>query len=277
MPVRMRAGGAGTPTPTAVAAPAEPPQRPRGRAATCASRCAVLALLVALLCCGGLVGSAAWHGRTLSRKNVLAPVNFFFMRLARDLSRVKARRRKFNQEGALMPVLMPVLMGREEPLPLADAADVGIALTAEELAEFDGRFLPDSIERSPLYLAIRGRIYDVSAAWSFYGPGKSYYGLVGRDATRAFCTGCLDEPCLISSMHGLTEAQRKEADRWVELYEHHDKYRLVGIVREAAATLGEAEAPASADEPTDEWEQEQLRAAQHAEGAKTHKPFRPPV
>ena len=34
-----------------------------------------------------------------------------------------------------------------QPLPLADASDVGIALTAEELAEFDGRFLPDSTER----------------------------------------------------------------------------------------------------------------------------------
>jgi hypothetical protein len=34
-----------------------------------------------------------------------------------------------------------------QPLPLADASDIGIALTAEELAEFDGRFLPDSTER----------------------------------------------------------------------------------------------------------------------------------
>lgn len=89
--------------------------------------------------------------------------------------------------------------------------------------------------RAPLYLAIRARIYDVSAAWSFYGPGKSYFGLVGRDATRAFCTGCLEEACLISSVHGLTEVQTREADRWVELYEHHDKYQLVGSLRECAA------------------------------------------
>ena len=93
--------------------------------------------------------------------------------------------------------------------------------------------------RAPLYLAITARIYDVSAAWAFYGPGKSYHGLVGRDAThpnpgpnpnpnpnrntnrnpnpdpnpnpnpnqvgrdatRAFCTGCLEEVCLIASLH----------------------------------------------------------------------------
>ena len=40
------------------------------------------------------------------------------------------------------------------------------------------------------------------------------------------------QACLISSLHGLTEAQAREADRWVELYEHHDKYHLVGLLRE---------------------------------------------
>lgn len=221
------------------------------------------------------------HGRVLTPKGVLAPVNFFFMKLARDMSRVKARRRRFGHEGALMATAMPVLLGREEALPLADANDVGIALTSEELAEFDGRYLPDSTDRAPLYLSIRGRIYDVSAAWSFYGPGKTYFGLVGRDATRAFCTGCLDEPCLISSLEGLTEAQQKEADRWVELYEHHDRYSLVGALREAPVLEEPADEAsgqqAAAAESDDAWEQEQLRAAQEAEGARKHKPFRPPV
>lgn len=173
-----------------------------------------------------------------------------------------------------------------QPLPLADASDIGIALTAEELAEFDGRFLPDSTERAPLYLAIRERIYDVSAAWAFYGPGKSYHGLVGRDATRAFCTGCLEEVCLISSLHGLTEAQAREADRWVELYEHHDKYHLVGLLREPPPGLGdysdEAAAEADKDPPAgsetpDEWEQEQVQAAQRAEQSKKHRPFKAPT
>jgi len=243
-------------------------------------------LAVTLLCGGSLVASALVHGRSLTPQGVFAPVNFFFMRLARDLSRVKARRRRFGQENALMPVLM----GREEPLPLADASDVGIALTAEELAEFDGRFLPDSTERAPLYLAITARIYDVSAAWAFYGPGKSYHGLVGRDATRAFCTGCLEEVCLIASLQGLTAAQAREADRWVELYEHHDKYRLVGLLREPPPGLGdysdEAAAEADKDLPAgsetpdvtpDEWEQEQVQAAQRAEQSKKHRPFKAPT
>jgi Cytochrome b5-like Heme/Steroid binding domain len=42
----------------------------------------------------------------------------------------------------------------------------GVALTLVQLSQYDGR---DAAK--PLYLAVRGRIYDVSAGRSFYGPG----------------------------------------------------------------------------------------------------------
>jgi len=128
----------------------------------------------------------------------VAHLNVVFMRLARDVSRAKSRQRRFNQRFALVPVLL----GSEEPLPLGDPDNcVGcIALTREELAEFDGRQLAGSEETAPLYLSITGRIYDVSGGRSFYGPGKSYFKLVGKDASRAYCTGCLEPPCLISSL-----------------------------------------------------------------------------
>jgi predicted heme/steroid binding protein len=212
-------------------------------------------------------------------RGVLAPlsgVNFVGMRFARDLSRAKARRRRFGQRHALMPLLL----GREEPLPLADASR-GLALTLEELAEFDGRPLPDSDERARLFLAVRGRIYDVSGGATFYGPGRSYHKLVGKDATRAFCTGCLEPACLIASIKGLSEAQVREADRWVELYEHHDKYKLVGAVRPPPPPLrGEeydlpaqgAEQGAEEEEPYSE--DERVELAQYFEGSRKWKPFR---
>ena len=99
--------------PSEPSAPSKPPVRqcvsPRRGSAPCAS-CALVLLAVTLLCGGSLVASAVLHGRSLTPQGVFAPVNFFFMRLARDLSRVKARRRRFGQENALMPVLL----GREE-------------------------------------------------------------------------------------------------------------------------------------------------------------------
>jgi hypothetical protein len=49
----------------------------------------------------------------------------------------------------------------------ATAAVVGdVRLTLQELAAFDG-----TDASKPLYIAVRGKIYDVSAGRSFYGPG----------------------------------------------------------------------------------------------------------
>ena len=201
-----------------------------------------------------LVGCyAALAANEFSPAKTSAQINFMMMRLFRDLSRAKARRRRFGQEGALMSVILK----REEPLPLGDAS-AGLALTLEELSEFDGRELPESSEgaRAPLLLAIRGRIYDVSAGTAFYGPGRSYHKLVGKDATRAFCTGCLEPACLISSTDGLSEAQIKESERWIELYEHHDKYKLVGRLRPDVPEASDATAGADGDDemtPEEMW------------------------
>jgi predicted heme/steroid binding protein len=47
--------------------------------------------------------------------------------------------------------------------------------------------------KKPIYLALNGTIYDVSAGKTTYGPGGSYHHFAGRDAARAFITGCFAE------------------------------------------------------------------------------------
>ncbi|KAG9557886.1 cytochrome b5, partial [Aureobasidium melanogenum] len=61
-------------------------------------------------------------------------------------------------------------------------------LTDEELKAYDG-----SDASKPVYIALNGTIYDVSAGRHVYGPGGSYNFFAGRDATRAFITGCFQE------------------------------------------------------------------------------------
>lgn len=63
-----------------------------------------------------------------------------------------------------------------------------VHLTDAELAAYDG-----SDPTKPIYLALNGTIYDVSASPSTYGPGGSYHFFAGRDAARAFLTGCFQE------------------------------------------------------------------------------------
>ncbi|KAI5196903.1 cytochrome b5 [Aureobasidium subglaciale] len=63
-----------------------------------------------------------------------------------------------------------------------------VYLTDAELAAYNGK---DASK--PVYIALNGTIYDVSAGRHVYGPGGSYNFFAGRDATRAFITGCFQE------------------------------------------------------------------------------------
>jgi predicted heme/steroid binding protein len=63
-----------------------------------------------------------------------------------------------------------------------------VSLTDAQLASYDG-----TDPAKPIYLALNGTIYDVSASPSTYGPGGSYSFFAGKDAARAFLTGCFQE------------------------------------------------------------------------------------
>ena len=74
-----------------------------------------------------------------------------------------------------------------------------LSLTEAELRAYDG-----TDDAKPIYLAIDGTIYDVSASPAFYGPGGHYHHFTGRDATRAWVTECWDtEDQLTWRMDGL--------------------------------------------------------------------------
>ncbi|KAK4983272.1 hypothetical protein LTR50_007323 [Elasticomyces elasticus] len=72
-------------------------------------------------------------------------------------------------------------------------------LTPTQLSLYDGR-----TPQTPIYLALNGSIYDVSAGARHYGPGGSYHFFAGRDAARAFVTGCFEED-LTPDLRGVEE------------------------------------------------------------------------
>ena len=154
--------------------------------------------------------------------------NLFFMKFFRNLARSKARARLYNNKYAMIPVML----GIEKPLKIKDDIDAENAMhiTREQLEDMDG------LDGSPLYLSIKGRVYDVTAGGKFYAEGGEYHDWIGKDASRSFGTGCrggVDRTgmdCLSESLEGLTAKEMKEIDRWVELYETHDKYTFVGYL-----------------------------------------------
>jgi predicted heme/steroid binding protein len=133
-----------------------------------------------------------------------------------------------------------------------------LLLTPDELAAFDG-----TDPEKPIYLAINGTIYDVTAGARMYGPGGGYHGFAGRDASRSFVTGCFSEDrtpdmrgveeMFIPNDDGvdmskywteeeLAELRQKELENahkrvydglahWIKFFGNSDKYVEVGKVK----------------------------------------------
>lgn len=76
-----------------------------------------------------------------------------------------------------------------------------VQITEEDLKQYDG-----TDPEKPIYLAIDGTIFDVSASPVFYGPGGHYHHFTGKDASRAWVTECWDsEDQLTWRMDGIEE------------------------------------------------------------------------
>lgn len=87
------------------------------------------------------------------------------MRFFRDVSRFKARKRLYGNEASLVALLTkadkPLEVDYGKPGENSDS----FTMTPGELALMDGR-----TEDTPIYIAVKGHIYDVSSARNMYGP-----------------------------------------------------------------------------------------------------------
>jgi membrane-associated progesterone receptor component len=83
-----------------------------------------------------------------------------------------------------------------------------------------------------LFLAAKGRVFDVSAGAAFYGPGGGYHFFCGRDASRGLAKSSLDVATLdervAGDLSGLTEEELGVLDEWCAKFEA--KYPVVGTL-----------------------------------------------
>ncbi|KAG0144148.1 hypothetical protein CROQUDRAFT_65321 [Cronartium quercuum f. sp. fusiforme G11] len=97
--------------------------------------------------------------------------------------------------------------------------------TLEKLAEYDGVKDPSK----PLLLAIDGNVYNMDKNKAIYGPGGTYHHFAGKDASRAFVTGCF-KTGLTYDTRGFTKQQQKALAHWANFFENSPKYPKVGRV-----------------------------------------------
>ncbi|XP_040207943.1 neudesin-like [Rana temporaria] len=84
-----------------------------------------------------------------------------------------------------------------------------------------------AIEDQPIYMAVKGTAFDVSAGKDFYGKGAPYNALAGKDASRGVAKMSLDPEDLTYDTTGLTEEQLKSLDDIFESV-YKKKYPIVG-------------------------------------------------
>ncbi|KAK7103798.1 uncharacterized protein [Littorina saxatilis] len=96
--------------------------------------------------------------------------------------------------------------------------------TADDIAEFDG-----SDPSKPIYMAVKGVVFDVTSGKRFYGKESDYNVLTGKDATRGCAKMSLEPEDLTHDLSGLSPETLKSLD---EIFEgtYVEKYPIVGYM-----------------------------------------------
>lgn len=95
----------------------------------------------------------------------------------------------------------------------------------------------------PVYLSVRGRVFDVTSGRNFYGPGGPYANFAGRDASRGLAFGSFDEDMLTKDLEGpLDPLEDLDADQWDSLRGWEERFNEKYLVVGKLVPLGSEEA-----------------------------------
>ncbi|KAG0310066.1 hypothetical protein BGZ97_012821 [Linnemannia gamsii] len=93
--------------------------------------------------------------------------------------------------------------------------------THAELANYNGETTD-----APIYVAIKGTVFDVSTKKELYGPKGSYHCFAGKDASKALGMSSVKPEDCVADYSGLSEKELKTLDDWVGFFEK--RYPIVG-------------------------------------------------
>ncbi|GAB5588121.1 hypothetical protein Unana1_03021 [Umbelopsis nana] len=92
-----------------------------------------------------------------------------------------------------------------------------------ELKTFDG-----SDPSQPIYVAIKGTVFDVSKKPEMYGAGSGYNCFAGKDASKALGKSSLNPEDCVADYSVLDEKEMKTLNDWYTFFEK--RYNIVGKV-----------------------------------------------
>ncbi|KAJ3096150.1 hypothetical protein HDU97_006182 [Phlyctochytrium planicorne] len=95
--------------------------------------------------------------------------------------------------------------------------------SAADLAQYNG-----TDASKPVYLAVKGTVFDVSQNRGMYEPGQGYSVFAGKDASKALGMSSLKPEDCIADFSGLNAEEMQTLDKWHAHYQK--KYPIVGRV-----------------------------------------------
>ncbi|KAK7202304.1 Cytochrome b5-like Heme/Steroid binding domain containing protein [Novymonas esmeraldas] len=92
--------------------------------------------------------------------------------------------------------------------------------TAAELAKFTGD------KGTPIYVSVKGKVYDCTSGAAFYGPGKSYAVFAGKEASRCLGKMLISDEEANANWDDLAPEHMQTLDEWAAKFE--SKYPVIG-------------------------------------------------
>ncbi|KAM4694524.1 neudesin [Discoglossus pictus] len=123
----------------------------------------------------------------------------------------------------LLCTSLPFTASQEPKVQYKDAQHQPVRLfTDEDLSNYNGEQ-----EDHPIYMAVKGAVFDVTSGKQFYGKGAPYNALAGKDASRGVAKMSLDPADLTHDTTGLSEEELKSLD---DIFQnvYMKKYPIIG-------------------------------------------------
>ncbi|KAG0148159.1 hypothetical protein CROQUDRAFT_41846 [Cronartium quercuum f. sp. fusiforme G11] len=102
--------------------------------------------------------------------------------------------------------------------------------TLQELSKYDG-----NDKSKPIYVAIKGIVFDVTNKSDVYGPNGSYHIFAGKDGSKGLGKSSLKLEDAIPDYSTLEPNELKVLDDWVIFFKK--RYNIVGRVEQPSSNL----------------------------------------
>jgi len=99
-----------------------------------------------------------------------------------------------------------------------------------DLAAFNG-----TRPGAPIYISIKGTVFDVTNRADIYGPSGSYHIFAGKDGSKGLGSSSLKPEDAVSDWSTLSEKDKKVLNDWYTYFEK--RYPIMGYVSDMPASL----------------------------------------